>query len=82
MKITIYSTTDCAACHSLTNWLTKQNQAYTLRIVDTDPSVMEEFMRANDGMIAVPFAVLTSDNGTETKISGFDVAKFKALLQW
>lgn len=80
MKIVIYSTTNCAACHSLTDWLTKQDQAYELRVTDTDPNNMDAFMRANEGMIGVPFTVLTDDDGMETKISGFDLPKFKAAL--
>jgi hypothetical protein len=41
---------------------------------------MDAFMRANEGMIGVPFTVLTDDDGMETKISGFDLPKFKAAL--
>jgi glutaredoxin len=79
MNITIYSTTNCAACHSLTDWLDKQNRGYDLRITDSDPAIMAEFMQANEGMISVPFTVLT-DGGTVTKISGFDLRKFKTVL--
>jgi glutaredoxin len=80
MKIVIYSTTNCAACHSLTAWLAKQNCQYDLRITDTDSVIMAEFMQANEGMISVPFTVLTSESGQETKISGFDRGKFKSVL--
>jgi arsenate reductase-like glutaredoxin family protein len=80
MKITIYSTTDCAACHSLTAWLSKLGYAYDLHIVDTDPKLMAEFITIADGKLGVPFSVLIADDGTQTKISGFDVPKFKAIL--
>jgi|HubBroStandDraft_4_1064222.scaffolds.fasta_scaffold162751_2 glutaredoxin len=80
MKITIYSTTNCAACHSLTDWLTKLGQQYDLKIVDADPELMAEFMAASEGKIGVPFTVLTDGDGKQTKISGFDMPKFKTVL--
>jgi glutaredoxin len=80
MKITIYSTSICAACHSLTQWLDKQGVAYEKKITDEDPAVMMEFMGVNDGMIGVPFTVITANDGTVAKISGFDLPKFKTIL--
>ena len=80
MQITIYSTSICAACHTLTGWLDKQNIPYTKKITDEDPTAMAEFMANNDGNIGVPFSIVTSDSGTVTKISGFDQAKFKMAL--
>ena len=80
MTITIYSTANCAACHELTKWLDKHNKPYQKKITDEDPAVMDEFMQVNDGMIGVPFTIIKDDSGTETKISGFDLATFKAVL--
>jgi glutaredoxin len=77
--ITIYSTASCAACHELTKWLEKNNIEYTKKITDEDPAAMDEFMQVNDGMIGVPFTVV-EDGGEETKISGFDRAKFTTVL--
>jgi glutaredoxin len=80
MDITIYSTTDCAACHALTGWLDSKGQAYTKKITDTDDTLMMEFMSVNDGMIGVPFTVITTADGKTVKISGFDRPKFQAAL--
>lgn len=80
MKITIYSTSVCAACHTLTTWLDKQGMKYQKKVTDEDPAVMMEFMNVNDGMIGVPFTVIKDDTGKETKISGFDQGKFKTAL--
>lgn len=79
MTITIYSTASCAACHELTKWLKKNNQSYEKKITDEDDAAMAEFMEVNDGMIGVPFTII-KDGDNETKISGFDLAKFKAVL--
>lgn len=80
MTVTIYSTTICAACHTLESWLDKINQPYVKKVTDTDPQIMTEFMSVNDGMIGVPFTIVKADDGTETKISGFDLPKFKKAL--
>lgn len=80
MNITIYSTSICAACHTLTSWLDKQNISYDKKITDEDPAAMADFMAVNDGMIGVPFSVVTADDGTQTKITGFDQGKFKQAL--
>lgn len=80
MNITIYSTSVCAACKTLADWLTKNGFDYTKKITDTDEAVMAEFMSLNDGMIGVPFTVIESDNGEMIKIMGFDKKAFSAAL--
>ncbi len=80
MNVTIYSTSICAACHTLTQWLDKQEVPYQKKITDEDPEAMMDFMSVNDGMIGVPFTVITADDGSVTKISGYDQGKFKAAL--
>lgn len=80
MNITIYSTTDCAACHTLTNWLDQHNLSYDKKITDQDPAVMAEFMEVNDGMIGVPFTIIEKDDGSLEKVSGFDQKRFKEVL--
>ena len=80
MKIIIYSTASCAACHELTKWLEKNNIEYIKKIPDEDPAVMDEFMQVNDGMIGVPFTIVKDNEGKEMKISGFDRAKFTTVL--
>lgn len=80
MKITIYSTSICAGCETLTNWLVKNNISFDKRITDTDQAIMEEFMNVNDGMISVPFTIIEKDNGEIVKISGVDYKKFKQEL--
>lgn len=80
MKVTIYSTSICAACHTLELWLDKVGQPYEKKITDTDPALMAEFMSVNDGLIGVPFSIVTDDQGVQTKISGFDQPAFKKAL--
>lgn len=80
MNITIYSTSTCATCHLVTGWLDKQGITYEKKNTDEDPDAMTEFMSVNDGQIGVPFSVITSDSGKQSKILGFDRAKFEQAL--
>lgn len=79
-NVIIYSTQDCAACHTLEKWLVQQDVPYEKKVTDTDPALMVEFMSVNDGMVGVPFSIVTDDEGNETKISGYVPAKFKQAL--
>lgn len=80
MNVTIYSTSTCATCHLVTDYLGKKDVAYTKKNTDEDPAAMVEFMGVNDGFIGVPFTVITQDDGTITKIQGFEIGKFKEAL--
>ena len=80
MEIKIYSTSTCSTCHVLANWLDKQGIKYTKKITDEDPEAMVEFMSVNDGFLGVPFTIVKDKDGNETKIEGFEPAKFKLAL--
>ena len=80
MTITMYCTTTCTTCTGLGNWLNQNGFEYTKKMADADQATMAEFMSVNDGMIGVPFTVITDDAGLETKISGYDRKAFKAAL--
>ena len=80
MQITIYSTTTCTTCVGLEKWLAQEGFTYEKRMADTDPAIMAEFMSVNDGMIGVPFTVITNDDGLVIKISGYDRKQFKEVL--
>lgn len=80
MNITIFSTTTCSTCHILEQWFDKQGIKYDIKVTDSDPQAMAEFMAVNDGMIGVPFTVIDKDDGTQTKFSGYDVGELKKLL--
>ena len=80
MNITIYSTTTCATCHLVTEWLDKKGQKYIKKNTDEDPATMMEFMSVNDGMVGVPFTVISEGDNVIEKITGFDQAKFTKAL--
>lgn len=80
MNITIYSTSTCTTCKGLMQWFDKQNISYTHKVADIEPNGMAELLAASDGSIGVPFTVITKDDGTVTKIAGYDIKEFKAVL--
>lgn len=80
MHITVYSTTTCTTCHVLTQWLDKQGLNYQKKVVDEDPALMLEFMSVNDGMVGVPFTLIEKDDGSIQKLTGYDIAKLKAIV--
>ncbi len=80
MQITMYSTISCTTCVGLGKWLEQEGFQYQKKMTDSDETLMAEFMNVNDGMIGVPFTVITDDEGTVTKISGYDRGKFKKVL--
>jgi glutaredoxin len=80
MEITIYSTSICAACETLTRWLDKNNIKFKKKVTDDDPKIMEEFMSINEGMISVPFTIIAKEDGSLVKIIGFDQKRFKEVL--
>ena len=80
MDITIYSTSTCADCRGLTNWLDSQNISYKKILTDQDPAGMAEYLKINDGVLIVPFTIIKDTDGNITKIIDNDQAKFKQVL--
>ncbi len=80
MHITVYSTTTCTFCGALRAWLDERKIPYDYKLTDTDPNVMNEYVRISDGVIGVPFTVIEDSAGNISKILGFDKPKLQAAL--
>lgn len=79
MTITIYSTTNCASCHALMQWLDQKEVAYTNKVVDRSDADMDEFMSVNEGLISTPFTVIETNDQTH-KVQGFDRTKIEPFV--
>lgn len=79
MKITVYSTRNCAYCVMLKQWLDDKAVEYTTYYVDENP-IAAQNMIALSGQRGVPFSTVEDDNGKVEKILGFDRARFEAVL--
>lgn len=80
MHITIYSTSTCSYCLALKGWLDNKGMVYEYKLTDEDDSAMDEFMAVNEGVLSVPFTVITKDDGSEIKINGFNQHKLEQAL--
>ncbi len=78
-KIKIYSTVTCAYCRAEKAWLDQKGLKYEVVMVDSDPAAAQE-MIAQSGQMAVPFTVITKDDGSVAKILGFDQPALSAAL--
>lgn len=79
MNITIYSTHTCAFCKMLKEYLDKNNFQYNVKYADEDQALAQELFQKS-GQLAVPFTVITKDDGEEVSILGFDKPKVDAAL--
>lgn len=79
MTVTMYSTTTCQYCKAEAEWLEKNNVEFTKVVVDQEDRV-DELLEKSGGM-AVPFTVITQDDGSEDKILGFDQPRLAAALK-
>lgn len=79
MKIKIYSTPMCAYCTMLKDYLKEKNIEFEAIDVSTDQSAGEE-MVAKSGQMGVPVSIITTDDGKEEVIVGFDKTKINELL--
>lgn len=78
-KITIFTTTTCAYCHMLKEYLKGKNIAYEEKLVDTDPNGPKELIDTC-GSMGVPCTHITLEDGREEKILGFDRLKIDEML--
>lgn len=61
-KVTVYSTSWCAFCHTEMQWLDKLGVAYTVKDVEADEAAMEELKTKNGGSFqGVPVTDINGD---------------------
>lgn len=78
-KVKIFTTTTCAYCHALKEYLEKKNVAYEEVNLDKHP---EEVRTSVDtcGQMGVPCTHIIGDKGQEEAILGFDKARIDKAL--
>ena len=79
MKIEIYTTTTCPYCKMEKDYLDSRGVKYENVFVDNDSKAAQEMLEKS-GQLGVPFTVVTSDDGTEKSILGFDKEKLNQVL--
>lgn len=79
-KVKIYSTPICPYCNLFKDYLKEHKIEYSDVNVAEDQAAGEE-MVAKSGQMGVPVAIITTDEGKEEVVVGFDKAKINELLK-
>lgn len=80
MTIKIYSTPTCVYCNMLKTYLQDKNIGFDNIDVSKDQAAGEEMTRKS-GQMGVPVSIITTDDGQEEIIVGFDKARINELLK-
>lgn len=75
-KVTVYSTSWCAFCHTEMEWLKKMGVEFVSKDIEAEPAAREELLAKNGGNFQ---GVPVTDIGGEL-ILGFDRPKLQAAL--
>lgn len=78
-KIKIYSTPSCVYCKILKDYLSQKNIAFEDIDVAANHVAGREMVKKS-GQMGVPVSIITTDNGKEEIIIGFDKARISKLL--
>ena len=78
-KITIYSTPACPYCNLLKAYLKEHNIEFEDKNVAADKEAAQTMVNKS-GQMGVPVTIITTDDGQEEVLVGFDKARINELL--
>lgn len=78
-KIKIYSTPSCAYCKLLEQYLDEKKVEYEDIDVSQDQAAGKEMVEKS-GQMGVPVSIITTNDGKEEVVVGFDKVKINELL--
>lgn len=78
-KVKIFTTTTCPYCKMEKEYLDSKGVKYENVFVDNDSKAAEKMIEES-GQMGVPFTEITKDDGTVTKILGFDKEKLNEVI--
>jgi len=70
-NITVFTTTTCAYCPMVKEWLSKKGLEYEEAVLDKDPTRQQEMIEKSGGM-TVPVTLVTREDDTEQIVVGFN----------
>ena len=76
-KITVFSTTTCAYCPMVKEWLSNKGFDYEEVILDKDPSRQQEVLEKS-GSLSVPVTIVEKDDGMEQVVIGYNPGQLAA----
>jgi glutaredoxin-like YruB-family protein len=78
-KITIYSTPTCPYCNLLKAYLKEHNIEFEDKNVAADKEAAQTMVEKS-GQMGVPVSIITTDDGQEEIVVGFDKTRINELL--
>lgn len=78
-KVKIFTTTTCPYCKMEKEYFDSKGVKYENVFVDNDSKAAEKMIEES-GQMGVPFTEVTKDDGTVTKILGFDKEKLNEVI--
>ncbi len=78
-KVTIYTTSTCAYCRPVKEFLNQKQQAYEEVNLDEQPERRQELLTIT-GQLAVPVTVITREDNSKAVTIGFNLPKLAAAL--
>jgi glutaredoxin len=77
--VTIYTTSTCAYCGPVKDFLKQRNVSYQEVSLDEQPERRQELLQLT-GQLAVPVTVVTKDDDTKDVTVGFNLPKLAAAI--
>ncbi len=78
-KVQIYTTTTCAYCRPVKEFLHARGMSYEEINLDTEPARRQELL-ALTGQLAVPVIVVTHEDNTKDVTVGFNLPRLAAAI--
>lgn len=79
-NITIFSTTTCAYCPMVKEWLKHKGYAYDEVMLDRDGAARTEEVIQKSGQMAVPVTIVQKTDGSEAVVVGYNIAQLAAAV--
>ena len=70
-NVTVYTTTTCAYCPMVKEWLDKKDIEFEEAVLDKQPERQQEMMDKS-GQMAVPVTLFAYEDGSEQVVVGFN----------
>jgi glutaredoxin 3 len=78
--ITIYSTTTCAYCPMVKQWLRVKGYDYEEVMLDREGIARTEEMIRKSGQMAVPVTVIRKTDGSENVVVGYNIGQLASAV--
>jgi glutaredoxin 3 len=79
-NITIFSTTTCAYCPMVKEWLHRKGLVYEEVMLDSGGEARMEEMINKSGQMNVPVTIVEKNDGSESVVVGYNIAQLAGVV--